>query len=160
MHTPHRGFTLLIAIILASVALAIGLALADVAYKQVVLSSTARNSQVAFYRADSAMECALYYDQQFAAFNSGNTFDQSGMRCETRLVANYQESPLSDGGVKTTFDVPCSTSGTRSATVTVYKYVTGSCTSGNAKSCIYVSGYNVCSPTDPNRFERALKVFY
>ena len=154
----NRGFTLLIAIILSTVALVVGLALADVAYKQVVLSSTARNSQIAFYRADSAIECALYWDQQFAAFNVGNLFDQNTMECEGRDVVGYAEAGIPGGGLRTTFDVSC-LSGGRSATVTVYKEESGECSPGK-KSCIYASGFNVCNSTDPNRFERGLKVRY
>lgn len=153
--TPHRGFTLLIAIILASVALVVGLALADIAYKQVVLSSTARNSQVAFYRADSAMECALYWDQQFASFNA---MADISIQCENQAITETKTS-ITGGGVKTTFDVPCAAGG-RSATVTIYKEGSGTCSASGAKNCLYASGYNTCSTTDPNRFERALKVFY
>jgi Tfp pilus assembly protein PilX len=152
----HRGFTLLIAIILASVALAIGLALADIAYKQVVLASAARNSQIAFYRADSAIECALYYDQQLAAFNVDNTFTGT-VQCEGRNVANYVETADS-GGLKTTFDVTCSPNG-RSASITIYKN-TSSCAAIGFTTCLYASGFNTCAATDPNRFERGLKVFY
>ena len=150
----NRGFTLLIAIILSTVALVVGLALADVAYKQVVLSSTARNSQIAFYRADSAMECALYWDQQFASFS--NATSPMVIQCENRNItvtkSAFGESLIS------TFDVPCATGG-RSASVTVYKQGTGVCAPGK-KTCIYVSGFNSCSTTDPNRFERGLKVKY
>ncbi len=158
----HRGFTLLIAIILASVALVVGLALANVAYKQVVLASAARNSQVAFYRADSAMECALYYDQQFGAFNAGNTFLRSSMHCEERDLLDYSSTTLSDGGAKITFGISgasCAT-GQRSASVTIYKQGTGTCSASGAKNCIFTSGYSSCSATDPNLFERGLKVLY
>ncbi|HEY0011194.1 MAG TPA: hypothetical protein VGB97_04815 [Candidatus Paceibacterota bacterium] len=155
--TPQRGFTLLIAILLASVALVIGLALADVAYKQVVLSSTARNSQIAFYRADSALECALYYDQQFAFFN-----DKVGtsLSCEGVTIPTTK-TDLADGGVKTTFTIPCPAGG-RSASVAVYKQVSSFCSTVGiqGRNCLYASGFNTCSVTDPNRFERALKAVY
>ncbi len=61
---PRRGFALLIAVIFAAVMLTIGLALGSLGYKQQVISSSAVESQYAFYAADSALECALYYDQQ------------------------------------------------------------------------------------------------
>lgn len=160
-HIPQRGFTLLIAIILASVALVVGLSLADIAYKQVVLSSTAKNSQVAFYRADSAMECALYYDQQFAAFNRASAYTGS-IQCENRAVANYSGSAYSNSlgsGWRTTFNVTCPGDTGVSGSITVYKAESGVC-SGTSKNCLYASGYNLCSTTAPNRFERALKVLY
>ncbi len=62
--TNNRGFTLLIAVIFMSVMLSLGLALGSLAYKQEILASSAIQSQYAFYAADSALECALYADQQ------------------------------------------------------------------------------------------------
>jgi hypothetical protein len=44
----RRGFTLLIAIILSTVTLTVGLALLDIAYKHIVLATTAKASEVAF----------------------------------------------------------------------------------------------------------------
>src|ERR1700743_3560876 len=58
----QRGFTLLVAVILTSVILSGGLALLDISYKQVTRAASARQSQYAFYNADSAIECALYWD--------------------------------------------------------------------------------------------------
>ncbi|HEX8591591.1 MAG TPA: pilus assembly PilX N-terminal domain-containing protein [Candidatus Paceibacterota bacterium] len=166
MKTPQRGFTLLIAIVLATVALAVGLALADVAYKQVLLSSAARQSQAAFYRADSALECALYYDQKFAAFNptTSTSFDESTITCQGRPISGYTENRRSDGSMVTTFNVTGAScaNGQVSAIITVYKETTGFCsTSGQVgKNCLYASGFNTCSSTDPNRFERELKAVY
>jgi Tfp pilus assembly protein PilE len=155
---PQRGFTLLIAIVLASVSLVVGLALADVAYKQVVLSSTAKQSQTAFYKADSALECALYYDQQFAAFNQTSAFESTDLRCENRPIQNYATTTYGGGGLRTTFEVTCPEGGL-SAQVTIYKEGTGTCTGTGAKSCLYATGYNLCQSA-PNRFERGLKVVY
>lgn len=58
----EQGFTLLLAALVASVVLAIGSAIFGIALKQVTLSSIGRNSQYAFYAADSAAECALFSD--------------------------------------------------------------------------------------------------
>ncbi len=66
--TRHRGFALLVAVVFMSVMLAFGLALASLAYKQQVLASSAIQSQYAFYAADAALECALYYDQELNYF--------------------------------------------------------------------------------------------
>lgn len=63
-----RGFTLLLAALVASVVLSIGSAVFSIALKQVALSSVGRNSQFAFYAADTAAECALYWDLRHQAF--------------------------------------------------------------------------------------------
>ncbi len=69
-HTKESGIALFIAIIFASVVLLVGLTMASFGYKQVILSSSAVATQKAYYAADSAMECALYSDQQKAIFGN------------------------------------------------------------------------------------------
>lgn len=66
----RRGFTLLLAALIASIAIALGAAIFDIAQKQVVLSSTAKQSQFAFYAADTAAECALYWDIRYNYFGT------------------------------------------------------------------------------------------
>ncbi len=56
------GFTLLLASLIASLLLAIGLSMFTIAQKQIILSGLGRDSQYAFYAADSGAECALYWD--------------------------------------------------------------------------------------------------
>jgi hypothetical protein len=67
--TPHkrqigsqRGFTLLLAALVASTMLALGSSVFLIAQKQITLSSVGRDSQFAFYAADTGAECALYWD--------------------------------------------------------------------------------------------------
>ncbi len=61
MTTQHEqsGFALLLTIVVVSVVLAIGLSLLDITVKQLSLSSTARDSEVAFHAANAGIECAL-----------------------------------------------------------------------------------------------------
>lgn len=150
-----RGFTLLIAILLSTIAVTLGVSLLEVSYKQVILSSTAKQSQYAFYSADSAMECALYYDQQFNAFSYSNPMASGSITCDTRVITNFT-NPTSGFGQNakriTTFTVPCAGSG-ESAEVIVYKYNSG-------VTNIYANGYNTCNANDARRIERGLKVSY
>ncbi len=59
-----RGFTLLLAALVASIVLSIGTAIYSIAQKQVTLASLGRDSQYAFYAADTAAECALFWDDR------------------------------------------------------------------------------------------------
>ena len=75
MHTRHiptrkreRGFTVLFAALIASLVLTLGASIFSIAQKQVILSSLGRNSQYAFYAADTGAECALYWDVRFQRF--------------------------------------------------------------------------------------------
>ena len=65
---PQRGFTILLAALIAALVLALGISIFSVAQKQLILSSTGRNSELAFYAADSGAECALYWDLRHDAF--------------------------------------------------------------------------------------------
>lgn len=149
MH-PHRGFTLLIAVILASVAVSLGLALLDITYKQIILASTAKQSHTAFYAADSVLECVLYLDQKLAAFSHGTPRDISSDSCNGYTLAGYVTSTTV--ATRTTdFTVQCESGELGDARV--YKNVSG-------KTDIYVTGYNTCSTSNQRRVERGLKLSY
>ncbi len=70
----QRGFTLLLAALVASIVLSVGAAIFGIAQKQLTLSALGRDSQFAFYAADTAAECALYWDfrcNYFASSTAG-----------------------------------------------------------------------------------------
>lgn len=58
----ERGFTLLLAALVSSIVLALGAAIYALAVKELELSSLGRDSQYAFFAADTGAECALYWD--------------------------------------------------------------------------------------------------
>ncbi len=147
IRTSHKGFTLLIAVVLSSVALAIGVALLDIAYKQVILAASARQSQIAFYNADTALECALYHDQQFNAF--AYLTPAASISCGGTSI--NVSAPGGASPRTRSFSIACG-AGTASSVV-VYKWSTGSTT-------IFASGFNTCDTTNTRRIERGLKVTY
>lgn len=158
MYSSPRGFTLLVAIVFSSVVLSLALALLDIAYKQLVLSSTEKQSQIAFYIADSAIECTLYYDQKLNAFGFASPLDSSELLCKGLEVQNYDTQVVSDGisGLDariTSFSISCESGPGTEAQVIIYK-------ASNAKTAIYASGYSSCNAGDPRRLERGLRVLY
>ena len=149
-HQPQRGFTLLIAVVLSSVSLSIGLVLLDLALKQVLLSSAARQSQIAFYNADSVLECALYYDQKFDRFGYSET--SGTVTCNgssTPIPVNFYSN--SGNPRVRTFSVPCADGGTLGS-VTITK-------TSEADTGIFANGYNTCTDS-ARRIERGMKVVY
>lgn len=62
IHT-QKGFSVLFASLIGSLVLAIGLAILSITLKQISLASSSRESQRAFYAADSGTEFALYLDR-------------------------------------------------------------------------------------------------
>jgi hypothetical protein len=65
-----KGFIILIAIIISSLLVSMGMFIANVAYKELVLSSSNKASQQAFFVADSVMECALRHDIRGVGFRT------------------------------------------------------------------------------------------
>lgn len=68
--TTQRGFTLLLSALVSSIVLALGASIFILAKKQVILSGLGRDSQLAFYAADQAAECALYWDSRWNYFGT------------------------------------------------------------------------------------------
>ncbi len=60
----EAGFTLLFAVLVGSLLFTIGVSIANLAVKELVLSSAGKESEKAFYAADMGTECALYFDVQ------------------------------------------------------------------------------------------------
>lgn len=56
------GFTLFVSMIVASLLLAVGFSIGNIILKQLLLSGSGKDSQVAFYAADSGVECAQFWD--------------------------------------------------------------------------------------------------
>lgn len=158
-----RGFALLIAVIFTSVMLAIGIAVASLGYKQALLVSSSIESQYAFYAADTALECALFYDQRSDAFNYGNGSASANVTtaCDTsgvRFVTTSYNSSLWVTQARYSLD-----GGGHCADVSVYKYSPTSAV--NPATYIFSTGYDtscatVGSPTGARFVSRGLEIHY
>ncbi|MBI5787123.1 MAG: hypothetical protein HY446_01060 [Candidatus Niyogibacteria bacterium] len=67
-----KGFTLLFSLLFVSATLAISLGVSDLLISQISLSGTGRDSQFAFYAADSAAECAIFWDRSEDKFSTSS----------------------------------------------------------------------------------------
>lgn len=151
MSKEPRGFTLLIAVVLSSVIVSVSLALIDITYKQVTLASAATQSQYAFYNADTALECGLYWDQKANAFDYSAPLAASSITCAELPIQDYSASQ-SGGVLSISFTLPCAGAGSK-GNVTVTKTSTGA-------TSIFANGYNTCEVNDPRRIERGIKATY
>ena len=73
----NRGFALLMSSLVASLLATIGLTLYVLAEKNIRLSATGRESQKAFYAADTGADCALFFNFYHNAFATSTTFTQT-----------------------------------------------------------------------------------
>lgn len=74
-----KGITLLLAVFVSSLTLTLGMGIFTLLFSEVEFSGTAKESVLAFYAADSGIECALYWDIQQNAFATSST---SSINCD------------------------------------------------------------------------------
>lgn len=142
------GFTLLFAALAGSLLFSVGIAIANLAIRELALSSAGRESQFAFYAADSGAECALYWDIQGKRFPSVPGSSPAPINCNAASVA-LSVTAIS-GGARTAFTLPLRD--TACAEVLVSK---------TTATLIESRGRNDCGTGDnPARVERAIRVRY
>jgi len=64
----EAGFAVLFAVLLASFLITLGISIFSISLKEIQITTSSRDSQIAYYVADSARECALYWDIKRSAF--------------------------------------------------------------------------------------------
>ncbi|MCX6753270.1 MAG: hypothetical protein NTW62_02945 [Candidatus Nomurabacteria bacterium] len=155
----NKAFVLLFAIILASIIFAISIGIANISYKEVLLTTSGKNGNDAFFASDIGIECALYLDNVLASsspflstglnYEFGNT-NFSDRAC-AGLPVNYTSTDFS-GAVN--FNV---TNDNGCAAVSVLREV-------NASTTITSKGFNAGDlnncPSGNNIVERELQVTY
>src|SRR5688572_20777703 len=60
--SEKKGFALLFTVLIVTLLLSVSLGISNMTFKQTILSNLAKDSLVAFYDADGALDCGLYYD--------------------------------------------------------------------------------------------------
>lgn len=168
------GFILIFAILVGSMLLAIGIAISNLVFKELSIVAVSRESQIAFYAADSGAECALYWDVQgpyltsssnppgpfsFASPDPEHPSVTGTISCGTSNDQPTYKIVNVDGGVsyyENDFTVhygspsPC-------AVVSLKKKID----KGSIVNIIDSRGINDCSSTDNDyRVERILRVEY
>lgn len=164
-NNTHRGVTLLVAILVTGLVLAIGTAILNITLKQFILAGVSRDSAVAFYAADAGLECGKYWDRSQNHFvdsapgdvgcfgdNTVNVSESGGVY----TLGNQGEISLDDGALCVRVMVSKIT-GPDSMTDTRF------CPDGFTCTKIESRGYNAsCDSYDVNTrtVERALRANY
>ena len=150
----NAGYALYTAIILTSVLILIAYITADISSKELVLSSSSADSHLAFYNADSGVECALYWDvKNPSATPPGSSSGFDATTPDANITCNNTSEPVtpgtdSSGDPTRTFTINFTTG---CAVVTVTK-------NADLSTTINSLGYNSCSGS--NRLERGITTTY
>ncbi|MEA1929899.1 MAG: hypothetical protein U9M92_03420 [Patescibacteria group bacterium] len=97
--SKSSGFVILFAVILVSIVLAISLSLFNITFKQIILSSLARDTQLSLFAANSALECARQADQYGSIDDRPfGYYAFSGDDAVYNLVAPGDDTPIACSG--------------------------------------------------------------
>lgn len=166
-----KGFTLLFAVLVSVLMLSVGASIVNLSVKQIILSGSSRESQYAFYAANTGIECVYYWDLNPPA--AGRVFATSSasvplsstddITCIGRSIYDDYEENVVIQGLEVTDD------GGGFATSEFwltfdevgYPYCAYVIVKKNGgETQIHSYGYNTCDLDNPRRIERGLRVNY
>ena len=148
----QTGFAMLFTVLLVSLILTIALSISNITLKQTLLSSLAKDSQVAFYQADAGVECGMYQDAELKNYPRGSTVKDvpNQFYCGDNLMAMDMKNSYDDYYV---FYEDVVDSGQPCYSIVIDKVFDPSLSKVQAR------GYNRCS-ISPRQVERALELTY
>lgn len=151
---PKKGFAMLFSVLISSLLVAIGLSIFSLTLKELTISTSARESQVAFYAANSGMDCAIYWNFQ-------DKFVESGGAVSPEVICGASSSVTDDGlaGGSTGFKfyITNNMDGTANINGPCVDVVVTKSTEldGSLKTVIESRGKNICGPSG-RKVERGL----
>lgn len=176
----NKGYTLLYAVLLSSVAMIIGVSILVIEKKEIQLTESAASSMQAIYAADSGIECVQYLDslydtavtpnrKKLATSTAPNVAEMScnGLTPgyidfnKTSNVANYIFQKSSTNNALYPFILGPNTADTSSPCFEV-EYIKKETTNAwvTTVTMVRVNGYNTCNADDPRRVQRSLEITY
>ena len=139
MIKQKKGITLLLAILISSLILTLGIGVFTLLFSEIKISEIAKESFIAFYAADSGIECAIFWDTAANAFSTSSTFS---INCDGDTFIVGGSSGVSS------FTIP---------------FDNGSCTevrvTKGVETVITSQGRNTCAPSSIT-VQRGLRVNY
>lgn len=150
----QNGYAILFTVVIVSAISVITAGLTNAAYKQLVLSSLAKDSQTAFYQADTAGDCALYADRKEAFKTPPNIFNTGSFTC-----GGVDLDVSVSGGGYTIYPTsavdnsnnPCFRIDVTKDSVSAAPLV---------KTTISAKGYNICNTSNSRTVEREIQINY
>lgn len=150
----QKGYAILFTVIIVSAISVITAGLSNTAYKQLILSSLAKDSQAAFYQSDTATDCALFADQrdfENPVFTTGGAWSCGGFNLNVTSfgVAGYKIEPQNQTSRNPCFRI--------SVDKTMEDDGLGNI---ETKTEISAKGYNICDTSNIRTVEREIQINY
>ena len=157
----NKGYAILFAVVIVSIISLLVAGLSNTTFKELILTSVARDSSTAFFQSDTATECALYAEN--GLIPSMTPSDPNSWTCgvdssgqditfnvgpDTNPNTNsgYQATPVSFNN-----NLPCFEFQVHKPTINK---------AGDPGTDIFAKGYNICNKTSPKTVEREIEVTY
>ena len=149
----QKGYALLFTVVIISMISLLTVGLANTTLKQLVLSLGAKDSQMAFFQSDMAVECALYAETRGNMLINNNTFN-----CGVGKNASpYQLKVISTESGKYSLSVPSlDTSSDPCFRISIIQEIVANVMTTR----ILASGYNICDKTNARTVERTVEINY
>lgn len=154
----QKGYAILFTVVIVSAISVITAGISNAAYKQLILSSLAKDSQSAFYQADTAGDCALYIDRVFwttpapnittviSPWSCGGSSSSLTVTPRNPVSTGYDISPVDQNSLN-----PCFRINVAKDIIT---------TLGTTKTTIQAKGYNICNKNNLRTVEREIEINY
>lgn len=155
----EQGYAILFTVVIVSAISVITAGLSNAIYKQLVLSSLAKDSQTAFYQSDTATDCALLADRVIKddtetypgfAVLSDVSWSCGGVTMLVNPVGSDGSYKIYPTSVNETANTPC-------YRIDVTKDISES---PKLKTEILAKGYNICNKDNIRTVEREIKITY
>ncbi len=152
-----KGYAILFTVVIVSAISVITAGLSSTAYKQLILSSLAKDSQTAFYQADTASDCALYADrvetvkipinENIIAKGGSWYCGNSELTITPKGGGNYTIQPITPNSSN-----PCFRIDVVKENISLPVPV--------VKTTISAKGYNICKTNNARTVEREIEINY
>lgn len=176
LREKNKGIAILFAVLVAVILISIATTITSIAIRQTILSSTGRESQYAFYAANTALECALYWDFNpptgqtsplavvFPVDDIGETGATGDIYCDGVQINDNLETGWFEGGGTTTFQFNITNLYNDNKEYCAHVTVEKSWNSDDSlvETTITTKGYNndSCTKTSDRDVERGLQLYY
>lgn len=156
---PSKGFAMLFTVLIISLILSIAVGISNLTLRQTILSSLAKDSGIAFYQADAAVECGMFQDTE-GNFPLGTTV---GAGASTDAKPTFKCNNLDmtiDTDVSSTDNITYVSQSLMGTNQPCFSIVFDKrATALGGKSVVRGLGYSMCTQ-GPRQVERLLQVSY
>lgn len=162
-----EGMALILAMVIAAIILTLGLNITNITAKEIYLASFSGGSDMALYEADSALECAEYYNggitPVFARTGGSDTGGALSCLGNTIQGTNRVQPASTDDPAVTTFWIPGTTppaeyTGSGPCAFVSVSNRTDTTNPSVIHATYSIDGYNTCDSNNPRRVQRSLQV--